>query len=100
MAAKPSGIGQSRVSPGIVAIAVVVLLLVVVWIGYRALAPPPFDKPPANVHSQVGDWVRTKARESGGDINKLSPEDQQRLQSVTQGKGAAYLKKYANSPAP
>jgi hypothetical protein len=49
------------------------------------------------VQTPIAKWIRDKAHESGGDINKLSPEDQQKLQSVTMGKGPAYLKKYANA---
>ena len=97
MAGKSDG-SASRISPGVVAAAVIILVLFVVWIGYRSLAPPAPEKVPDNVDSPIANWVRTKAHESGGDLSKLSPEDQQKLQSVTQGKGEAYLKKYANAP--
>ena len=99
MASKPGAASNNQVSPGLIAVAVVILLLLVGWIGYRNLAPAPHEVIPDNVQTPIAIWIRTKAHESGGDLSKLSPEDQQKLQSVTQGKGEAYLKKYANAPA-
>jgi len=83
-----------------IALAVVILLLLVGWIGYLNLGPAPHPALPDNVETPIAKWIREKAHESGGDINKLSPEDQQKLQGVTQGKGVAYLKKYANASTP
>jgi hypothetical protein len=98
MSTTPGGTGKSQVSPGVIAVAVAVLLLLIVWIAYHNFAPPPHQVIPDNVDTPIARWIRDKAHESGGDISKLSPEDQQKLQSVTQGKGEAYLKKYANAP--
>jgi hypothetical protein len=80
-----------------IAVGVVALLLFLGWMAYRNFGPPPHPRIPENVHTPIADWVRAKARESGGDINKLNPEDQMKLQNVTQGKGVAYLKRYAHS---
>jgi hypothetical protein len=99
MSARPGGAGKNPVSPGLIAVVVVILLLFVGWIGYRNLAPPPHPVLPDNVDTPIARWIRDKARESGGDISKLSPADQQKLQSITQGKGEAYLKKYSSSSA-
>jgi len=96
MATKSGTSGANQVSPGLLAAVVVVLVLFVGWLAYHNFVPPKPPVIPDTVNSPVANWIRSKARESGGDISKLSPEDVQRLQSVTQGKGEAYLKKYAH----
>ncbi len=96
MAQRTNTSGKQPVSPVMIGVAVVVLVLFLGWIGYRNFGPPPHPVLPDNVNTPIANWIRTKAHESGGDISKLSPEDQQHLQSLTQGKGAAYLKKYAH----
>lgn len=96
MAVKPGSPGKSQVSPGVIAVALIALVLFVGWMAYLNFAPPKYGKP-TEVDTPIANWIRAKARESGGDINKLSPEDVQKLQSVTQGKGEVYLKHYARS---
>jgi len=41
---------------------------------------------------QRADAVRELAAKSGGDFNRLSPEDQERLQKLTAGRGAEVLR--------
>jgi len=41
---------------------------------------------------QRADVVRDLAAKSGGDFNRLSPEDQERLQKITAGRGAEVLR--------
>jgi hypothetical protein len=43
----------------------------------------------------MNDYLTQKARESGGDFNKLSPEDQKRVQSMTQGHGPQAIRSRA-----
>ena len=41
------------------------------------------------------DWIKQKAKESGGDYRKLSSDDQTRLNQMTNGRGYIALKQYA-----
>jgi len=91
---KPGGATtRQNVSPGIVAIAVIALILVIVGIASYNLRGPEMPRVPEQ-HNPLADWIRQKAVETKGDINKLTPEEQRKLQMPTQGKGAAYLKHY------
>jgi len=96
MPAQSRSAAKTQVSPAMIAIGVLILIVFIGWIGYRNLGPAEHTALPDNVQTPIAKWIRAKAQESGGDINKLSPDDQQQLQRVTQGKGVAYLKKYAH----
>jgi cytochrome c-type biogenesis protein CcmH/NrfG len=84
---------KRSVPPIAFAVAVIALILLVFGIGYYNLRAP--DQPTVpEQHNPLADWIRQKAVESQGDIHKLSPDDQQKLQGPTQGKGELYLKRY------
>src|SRR5690348_5391706 len=80
-ASKP-GKTQSKAKPAVplpVGIAVVVvLLLLVVWMGFHYFGPStPLAAPkPLSADEQ---WIKQKAAESGGEISKLTPDDQLKL---------------------
>jgi hypothetical protein len=86
-----SGTGEkSGVPIPIIVVAVVALLAFVVWMGYRALGPQP---EPQNELTQAHDkWMDDMAKYSGGDVNKLKPEDMAKLQGQTRGHAAEALK--------
>jgi hypothetical protein len=58
-----------------------------------ALVLPGCGPRPAVTSRKVSeDFLTQKARESGGDFNRLSPEDQKRVQSMTQGHGVQAIR--------
>ena len=83
---------KKNVSPAMIAVLAVVLLAFVGWLAYANLFAPP--KPAAmDAKAQANhDWIKQLAKQSGGDISKLSPEDTQKLQEMTKGYGAMALK--------
>lgn len=87
-ASKPAS-GQ-KVSPVVIAIAVVLLLAFVSWRGYVALSGPqagPLPPPP----TKDINFISQKARESQGDFNKLSADDQAKVQQITHGWGLSAI---------
>ncbi|HZP80834.1 MAG TPA: hypothetical protein VFB21_04280 [Chthonomonadaceae bacterium] len=90
---KPSFGKQKAGLPAII-IGAVVLIAFLVWMGYRAFGPEP--KPPPTEAAKAYDaWWDKIAKESGGDISKLSQEDMRKLQATTYGHGEQALKAYA-----
>jgi hypothetical protein len=85
--------------PAVVA-ACVVLVAVAVVVAWRSLAPPPptpitANAPGANPQvTQDTEWMKKVAKDAGGDINKVSPADLQRIQSITRGNAAQAVKFY------
>ena len=88
MAAKPAP--ARGVPPAVMALCVVVLVAFISWVGYANLAPhaQPLQK---TTVTETDRWIAQKAHESGGDANKLAPEDQQKLNTLTRGMGSAAL---------
>lgn len=82
------------VSPGIIAGVVVVLIAFIAWLGYINLVPhtepPEVKTTPEGAANNA--WITQKAKESGGDISRLSADDQAKLQKITRGFGAVALK--------
>ena len=79
------------------AAAVAVLVVFVLWVAYRSLfaSPVALTAPPLKP-TPVMDWIHQKAKESGGDINKLSQQDRMQLMMQTSGMGEQLLKRYAH----
>lgn len=97
-ASKPSS--SQGVSPAVIAIVAVVLLAFVGWLAYANLAPhaEPYVPKTTPEGAATNNWIEQKAKESKGDISKLSPEDQDKLQKITRGYGAVALKTMLNRP--
>lgn len=95
MAANSSKLAAGKKNVGLPAIIVCVIALVVllVWMGKRAFAPDSYPETAAAKEKSV--WWDKVAKESGGDISKLSPEDIGTLQKATYGHGEVALKAYA-----
>jgi len=77
-------------------IAVVVgiaVLIFVIWWGYKNFGPE--KAPPTAASNSYDAWFDKVAKESGGDISKLSQADAGKLQSQTLGHGAQALSGYA-----
>ncbi len=75
--------------------AVSVLILFLGWQFYTYFvphSPPAESKPMRPEFKEVNDWITQKAKESQGDINRLSKQDQQMLSDKTRGNGAMVLK--------
>jgi hypothetical protein len=89
--AKKTDQGRS-VHPGLVAVSVVVLLIVVGWLAYANLLAPPKPAPMDAKGQANHDYIKRLAKQSGGDMSKLSPDDAQKLQEMTKGYGAMALK--------
>jgi len=87
--AAPSTPKQS-VSPVVVVLAVLALVLFVAWRAWVAFAPPRMGKLPPPPTQDI-QFINQKAREVQGDFSRLSPEDQMRVQQITQGFGPAAI---------
>lgn len=98
MALGSNPIGKSgSISKRLVVAAVAGLVIFIGWLAYHNLfaSPVPLTAPPSK-SSAESDWVRQKAQESGGDINKLSQQDRIKLMMQTRGEGEKLLKLYAH----
>lgn len=83
---------KQQVPPAIIAIVVVLLVAVIGWFGWRSLAPQDKSLPGSGVESELDKWIKEMAVKSGGDMSKLTAEEQSRLQGQTRGFGAMALK--------
>lgn len=87
------------IKPGVIVIGIVALILilgVLAWRNFGANAGP-VSTLNAQQRSDL-DWMQQKAKESGGDINKLSAEDQRKLYTL-HGNMAPYVLKHSAQPA-
>ena len=91
-----SAAAKRRATPGVIAIAVVVLIAIVGWLAYANMLAPPKPLPLSKQAQTNHDWIKSLAQKSGGDFSKLSPEEQQKLTSMTGGYGAMALKATLN----
>jgi len=87
----PSAANQ-QVKPGMIIAAVVALLALISWLAYANLIAPP-SRPLTDKQRETDAWIAKLAKESGGDLNKLSEEDRNKLQQMTVGHGEYALKK-------
>lgn len=85
---------DNGVHPAVAGVMVTGLVGLVGWIGFRSLAPKAPN--PVKMSPQMT-WLKEKAVESGGDINKLNPEDRKRLEQE-QGQHAAEALKVMSNP--
>ncbi len=78
----------------VTAAAIFLCVAAILFIGWRSLSSstPASNGPSALIPLRAPKpWIVEKARQSNGDINRLSQSDQQRLQQLTQGHGAQAL---------
>jgi hypothetical protein len=87
---------SAGVPPALVVVLVVVLLAFVGWLAYANLAAPPKPAPMDAKGQANHDFIKRLAKQSGGDMSKLSQEDVQKLQEMTKGYGAMALKNVLN----
>lgn len=86
--------GRTLPIPALI-VAVIALVAFLGWQSYVYFAPhePVAEaKPLLPEYKAANDWVAQKAKESQGDVTKLSPEDQKQLAEKTHGMGATVLK--------
>lgn len=84
-------------SPNLTAkLAVVIIVLAVAllaWQAYRYFGPRPEYPPPMQTRNeQLSEWIRSLARKSGGDINRLTPQERAQLEMLTRGNAEVALK--------
>ena len=83
-------------APIVVVALVVVLVLFVGWLAYAHLLAGPAAQPLSAQAKSNNDRLRTLAKQSGGDISKLSEEDRNWVNNNAGGYGAMVLQKLAN----
>ena len=83
---------KAKASLPIVIAAALFLVIIIVVIARVTFAPPagPDTRQTASQQSDNA-WLTQKAKESGGDFNKLAPADQEKVQTLTKGKGGFVL---------
>ena len=84
---------KQAVQPYQMGIAILALLVVIGFIAYASFKPR--DEALTVPKSETTKWIEQKASETNGDIKRLSPEDQQKLQQLTHNRGEAMLKMLA-----
>lgn len=89
----------TEVKPAALLAAIAVLALifgVLLWRNFGPGAGTPASTLTAQQQEEQA-WLKKKAKESGGDIRKLSPEDQQKLVALHGQQAAAILKGNASA---
>jgi uncharacterized membrane protein YukC len=87
------GTGRAAGVPPVVAAALVVVLVAFIgWLAYAYMLAPPKPAPMDAKGQANHDFIKQLAVKSGGDMSKLSPEEQQKLQKMTTGYGAMAMK--------
>lgn len=93
MSARPNKGGEKvGVSAPLIVGAIVLLAIFIGVVVYSNFAP----SGPTPVKTATSDWLEQLARKSGGDINKLSPAEQAKLNQIPMG-GAQWLKRKYDS---
>jgi hypothetical protein len=69
--------------------AAIVLLAFVIWWGIKNFNPS--DPPKTKTQLDTDAYLKELAKKSGGDFSKLSPEEQQKVNSMTSGRGAMMI---------
>ena len=86
---------RQTVSKPVIAITAILGAVVLIWYGSLNLGVRERDKSP--LEKQVDARIERLAKQSGGNLDKLSEDDRHWLQNVTQGHGAVALKWIAHS---
>jgi len=88
------------VSMPVLVAAVAVLVLLVGGLAWHYLGPTTGGgrtRPPTAEEKANAEWLDQKAKETGGDFNKLSPEDQRKLFALRGPQGPFILRQTAHS---
>jgi hypothetical protein len=83
--------GARPVSPAALIAAAVVLIAFIAFLAYRTLGP--FTPPETFSVQDQKTWVNEAAKKSQGDFSRLSPEEQKKLNDISLGNGATYLRR-------
>jgi hypothetical protein len=86
---------RAGVKPGVLVAAVAFLILLLGILAWRYFGPgKEAGRTGTHTAQQQADqdWLKQKARESGGDFNRLSPEDQRRLTTLYGNMGPSVLR--------
>jgi hypothetical protein len=86
---------KSSPKPIVLGTILAVLALFIGWLAYANLFAPPRDVPMSKEAQGKNDRLKQLAKQSGGDISKLSEEDRNWVTSVTGGYGAMVLQNLA-----
>ena len=79
-----------QVSPILIGVVVIALVAFVIWRGVSAFSGPPTGKLPPPPAGQLT-YLRQEAMQCQGDITKLDPADQTKIQQITHGFGEAAM---------
>ena|SRR5579883_2704054 len=80
---------SSSVSPRTIAAAVILLIAILGWLAYRSFGP--LTPPKTFTVKEQRDWVAKLARDTQGDISRVSAADRKKLDSISFGNGARLL---------
>ncbi len=80
---------KKGLSPAMIAALVIAAVLFVAYMAYANFGPTTRKFAPEK--QTADEFVRGLAKKSGGDFNKLTPEEQQKLNGMTMGHGAQSL---------
>ena len=87
-----AGNSKGGIPPAVLIVATILLVIVAGYVGYASLFKPPAPAPMDKAAQGKADWIKGLAKQSGGDITKLSKEDAEKLNTMTQGHGSDAMK--------
>jgi hypothetical protein len=88
-----SAVKDGRIPPLLTAAVVCGLVLfisAIAWMNFAPRTPLPISVPPT-AKTPESQWLRQKAKQCGGDINKLSEADRTKVNSMTHNMGATVM---------
>jgi hypothetical protein len=88
-----SALANGRIPPLLTAAMVCGLVLfisAITWMNLAPRGPMPISVPPT-AKTPESQWLRQKAKQCGGDINKLSETDRAKVNSMTHNMGATVM---------
>lgn len=84
---------KNNLTARIAIILIIVAVVLLGWQAYRYFGPRPEYPPPMQTRNeQVSEWIRSLAQKSGGDINRLTPQERAQLEALTRGNGEIALR--------
>ena len=79
-----------EISPKVMVACVIGLVAFIVFLAYRTIGPSLVPKT-VSVREQR-EWVTKLAQDTQGDFSRLSPDDQKKVNGISSGNGATYLR--------